>query len=641
MFLHAFPQFSLLQQSRPEPKSKPGRPRLTYEQKSDYCRKEQDRELANTYSTLELLNALLISTKNEQFPDLRKMIKKIKDDPINYPKMIFDMEKQMDKCPKKLDPTAALSLVYDIRLSRNSYQLLRNATKVVPSKHIVNKEKLKCFPQNFKEVFKVNETSALLPLKPALEVTCQRILDKIVADEVKLQLSGTQLTMIYSLGFDGAGCQANFNQQFSGEADEQELFNSDSHLFATTMVPLRLIDSENQIVWKNPAPCSTRFCRTLHLQFKKETEQVIKEEHKRLDREMKDLQADSIVISGFQVTFEGRLSALDTKCLNGIYENKNTHMCIICGKKGKEFNVIDCDFSPLSSDRLNHGIGVLHVKLRTMEALVKVSERMEVKQYRMSKEALIEKKKEIQRSLYESLNMRFGIVKNGFGTSNTGNMARIFFAHPRTISETLNLPFDIVKNLSILMIVISCQLPINIPTFKEFLQQTRILWCQKLSWYPMPPTVHKLLAHGDQIALSSIVTLGELSEEASEGKHKDFRFVKLHLTRKVDRVSTNTDLFMHSWGSSDPPVSTVGHNGIKTRSPIPREALDLLDLSEDQKQKLVLRDRFEWQHIDAAIDEEDCTESEASDEEIEEDELNDLLADQSGEDMDHSGLNLE
>lgn len=45
----------------------------------------------------------------------------------------------------------------------------------------------------------------------------------------------------------------------------------------------------------------------------------------------------------------------------------------------------------------------------------------------MSKDSLDEKKKKIQKDLFDAIGIRFGVVKQGLGSSNTGNMARIFF----------------------------------------------------------------------------------------------------------------------------------------------------------------------------------------------------------------------
>lgn len=362
-------------------------------------------------------------------------------------------------------------------------------------------------------------------------------------------------------------------------------------------------------------------------------------EEQRLKSEMTSLESEVLCINGINIAFKGQISALDTKCINSIYDNKNTCKCIICGKTTKDFNDKNGVFTALSNDRLSHGIGVLHVKLRTMEALVKVAERLDVKQYKMSKALLVDKKKKMQKDLYETLGIRYGVVKQGFGSSNTGNMARVIFSHPKTFAETLNLPFELVKNLSIIMITISCLLPINLTAFKAFLEKTRLLWCEHFHWYPMPPTVHKLLAHGAEIAYSSSVTLGELSEEAGEAKHKDYRYVRTHLTRKSKRVHTNFDVFMDSWGSSDPVVSSYSHKRKTVRSPIPKEALDLLDVPIEDKRKLMLSDRYEWEETESISSNDDLSSDDDErdiDIEIDSDELDDLNSEYSQEMMDLS-----
>jgi len=62
----------------------------------------------------------------------------------------------------------------------------------------------------------------------------------------------------------------------------QVLYLSASSLFVTSYVPLRLISQldESKIIWKNPRPSSTRFCRPIRFQFKKETTQFSIDEEK-------------------------------------------------------------------------------------------------------------------------------------------------------------------------------------------------------------------------------------------------------------------------------------------------------------------------------------------------------------------------
>lgn len=58
----------------------------------------------------------------------------------------------------------------------------------------------------------------------------------------------------------------------------------------------------------------------------------------------------------------------------------------------------------------------------------------------------------------------------------------------------------------------------------------------------MPATVHKILFHGAEIIKHAIMPIGQLSEEATEARHKQFRKYRLEYTRKA----TNEDLLNHS-----------------------------------------------------------------------------------------------
>lgn len=74
----------------------------------------------------------------------------------------------------------------------------------------------------------------------------------------------------------------------------------------------------------------------------------------------------------------------------------------------------------------------------------------------------------------------------------------------------------------------------------------------------MPASVHKLLLHGAEIIKHfSILPIGQLSEEASEARNKDFRKIREHHTRKFSRVATNEDIFNGFITSSDPYLSSI------------------------------------------------------------------------------------
>ena len=53
--------------------------------------------------------------------------------------------------------------------------------------------------------------------------------------------------IIFSYGFDGSSGQAAYKQKFDSPG-----VKSDNSLFATTVIPLRLVGNNNLILWINP-----------------------------------------------------------------------------------------------------------------------------------------------------------------------------------------------------------------------------------------------------------------------------------------------------------------------------------------------------------------------------------------------------
>ena len=79
--------------------------------------------------------------------------------------------------------------------------------------------------------------------------------------------------IIFSYGFDGSSGQAEYKQKFDGPG-----VKSDNSLFATTVIPLRLVENNNLTLWNNQAPQSIKFCRPLKLEYmKKAKEHALKE----------------------------------------------------------------------------------------------------------------------------------------------------------------------------------------------------------------------------------------------------------------------------------------------------------------------------------------------------------------------------
>ena len=96
-------------------------------------------------------------------------------------------------------------------------------------------------------------------------------------------------------------------------------------LFSTAIVPL-LFKIEKIDFWKNSKSSSCHFCRPLHLQYKKETSALYKEEETDLQTQIiqlkpfsTDLNIAGTVIT-IKVTFKIDMTMFDGKVINSLIE---------------------------------------------------------------------------------------------------------------------------------------------------------------------------------------------------------------------------------------------------------------------------------------------------------------------------------
>lgn len=95
-------------------------------------------------------------------------------------------------------------------------------------------------------------------------------------------------------------------------------------------------------------------------------------------------------------------------------------------------------------------------------------------------------------------------------------------------------------------------------------------------WYNLPSSVHKVLIHGSEVVDHSLVSIGELSEEAAESCNKLFKQFRRDNTRKMSRVVTNTDLLHRLLLNSGPLISSLRKLPQKKKSMLSPETLSML-----------------------------------------------------------------
>lgn len=170
--------------------------------------------------------------------------------------------------------------------------------------------------------------------------------------------------------------------------------------------------------------------------------------------------------------------------------------------------------------------------------------------------------------------------KQGSGNTNDGNTARRFFENSAVTSQITGIDENLIVRFSTLLKAINSGFEIDSSKFGEYCKEIADLYRMVYNWYPMPPTVHKLLDHGEMIVSTAILPLGMLSEEAQEARNKDCRYFREHDTRKCSRITTNEDLFKKLLASFDPYITSLRQTPRRKSGSIFVDVLNLLKQPE-------------------------------------------------------------
>lgn len=109
---------------------------------------------------------------------------------------------------------------------------------------------------------------------------------------------------------------------------------------------------------------------------------------------------------------------------------------------------------------------------------------------------------------------------------------------------------------------------IKFKKFDTYSYETAKIYVNIYGWYPMSPTVHKILIHGSTIIDKAILPIGQLSKEASEVRNKYLRQYREQFSRKFSRVQCNTDILNRLLLNSDPYFSNMRrmHNKVHKKN---------------------------------------------------------------------------
>lgn len=162
----------------------------------------------------------------------------------------------------------------------------------------------------------------------------------------------------------------------------------------------------------------------------------------------------------------------------------------------------------------------------------------------------------IQKSL-KKLSITVDVVKQGVGTTNTGNVARSFFARAKSVATATGLSEVLIKRLHNILQVLTCGNMVDCRKFENYCSRTVELCVELYSWYKLPPSVHKVLLHGSKIIESLKLPIGWFSKEPQEANNKIFRKARANNSRMCERKLTNEDIMHQLLISSDPLISSL------------------------------------------------------------------------------------
>lgn len=579
--------------------SNAGRKRKSFEESSKRTKRRRISELSSVFTAEELAKALK--------------------------KKISMSSEELEIGSHQNISNKTLAMYVDSRLSKSKFQNLNIhvericGSKVFSSYDTLSEAKKQCYPDNID----VSESGAEVHFTSLLIHTVKRILiqlDPILLQEVKNE----KIILIGKWGMDGASGQQTTRQKWSNESniqlsnsyndnsdddddddslsdsdcDENPLNNdliefeienhvrsdvrNDATVFIVSFAPLQL-KANDRVLWTNETPNSVQTCRTVKFEFTKETDLYVRNLYERFIKMLEENQTHHLKIndSSYVVAFDMKCTMIDGKVCNSLTGQRATNSCNICGVGPKNINNLDYLLKlNYCEEFYKFGLSTLHCKIRCMEYLLKIAYNSDFKkpQARSPEEKILksEKKRQIQNLLKSKLSLTVDIVKQGAGTTNTGNVARTFFENAKDVADCTGLDENLINRFHNILQVISCNSMINYEAMKKYCEETFKLCISLYKWYKMPPSVHKLLIHGSEIIRSFEIPFGWLSEEPQEGNNKVFRKIRLENSRMNSRKSSNEDIIHNLMISSDVLISSLRIKKKLLSKPLSTEAQELL-----------------------------------------------------------------
>ncbi|KAL0901178.1 hypothetical protein ABMA27_006487 [Loxostege sticticalis] len=440
--------------------SSPSTPKL-FAQLSERQKRRRTEALRQSSSPEEIN---YVASKNFKDADAKYVFNYLIDHPEHAKKVRQFCEDLLIDKDKSLTDSDSLSMYVNADLTKRQYLLIRSminkiSPKLMPGYTKIQHEKEKCYPQT--DMISVTEGFVKVNLQSLLDTTMYRLFNLITFNHDEIQ----EWVMFLKWGCDGASGQSMYKQTFSDDNI------NDSSIFMCSMVPLKLyISNSTDIVWQNPTPSSSRYCRPIYFKYEKENKELTKRIIDEIEEEIKHLRP--FVYGNVIVNYNLVLTMVDTKICNDLTGTDSAMKCFICGATPRNMNKLDQIFDKTpNSDNYRFGISSLHAWIRTFECLLHIAYNLPFKSWSARGEnkkikedsQICREMLKIQEEFRSKTGLLVDIVKQGAGKTNDGNTARRFFSEYKTSAQITGLNEDLIKRLFVILQVIASGLHINVP----------------------------------------------------------------------------------------------------------------------------------------------------------------------------------
>ena len=560
-----------------QPPKKRGRPMKNFNESSERSkrRKLHETEMQFNRSCEIILRSSSRCLVSAGHTEVAKIVAQLAKDPTSIAQL-----SQSDTTLKKT-PEEALGLLVDADLSKRRYQMIRNASPdVFPPYNDVRAAKEECYPTGIV----VQQESVSVPLQNLISHTNRRLMMYLDPVLSKLPLEQLQhLTVRFKYGCDGSGDHSLFKLKSRLAATR------DDNILLFSLCPVRVVNKDENgneiVVWRNPTPNSSRFCRPIRLLFKKEEADLVRQQITSLDAEIEALQPTEVKLSMNKVIKAKttmHLTMIDGKICSILLDVSSYARCNICLASPSEMNNLEeLEGRPINDTALGLGAPVMHARVRFMECVVNIGVRQDIETWAVRGEfnqIVTKARLFMMQDEFVKEGLYIDMVKSGGngGSTNDGNTARRFFEDPARAARITGVDEELIRRFSVILDAINSGFELDLEKLEAYCRETRELYVKLYSWFYMPSAVHKILFHLKDILAAGVCPAGEMSEECQESRHKDMRMYRRAFTRKISWEKCNLDLFNRLLLSSD-PLTSLGRQRVQKKSqPIRQEVILLL-----------------------------------------------------------------